>query len=189
MPFNHFDIIAGLYNRMAKYNLPEHLLESFALTPDCKLLDVGGGTGRVADVLQRRVKVVIVADISRGMLRYAADKRLPVANSPAEYLPFASSSFDRIIMVDALHHVHDQRQTISELWRVLSPGGRIIIIEPDINKFAVKLMAFGEKILLMDSHFLTGDNITALFIDNDKRSKIFDYESDVWVYTEKEKKT
>ena len=47
-------------------------------------------------------------------------------------------------MVDALHHVADQEATIRELWRLLKPGGRIIIEEPDIRRFEVKLLALIE---------------------------------------------
>ena len=58
-------------------------------------------------------------------------------------------------MVDALHHVIHQGQTAREMYRVLKPGGRIVIEEPDIRKFGVKLIAVAEKLLLMRSHFLS----------------------------------
>jgi ubiquinone/menaquinone biosynthesis C-methylase UbiE len=91
------------------------------------------------------VREVFVADLSRGMLRRAAGKGLATVCTPAESLPFPSGSFDRIIMMDALHHVIDQRQTAGELWRVLAPGGRIVIVEPDIRKFIVKLLAIAKR--------------------------------------------
>jgi demethylmenaquinone methyltransferase/2-methoxy-6-polyprenyl-1,4-benzoquinol methylase len=185
MPFDHFGLIAGLYNRTAQFSLPAPLLDLLALPSDGLLLDAGGGTGRVAEALRRMVQETVVADVSRGMLRYAANKGLATACAPAEYLPFASGTFDRIIMVDALHHVFDQRQTVTELWRVLVPGGRILIIEPDIHKFAVKLIAVGEKMLCMQSHFLPADKITALFSNQNKRVQVISTESNVWVCAEK----
>jgi len=42
-------------------------------------------------------------------------------------------SFDRVLMVDALHHVVNQAETICELYRVLKPGGRLVIEEPDLR--------------------------------------------------------
>ena len=66
-------------------------------------------------------------------------------------------------MVDALHHVCDQTITADELWRVLKPGGRLVIEEPDVRTRAVKLMALAEKIALMRSHFLSPPEIAALF--------------------------
>ena len=46
---------------------------------------------------------------------------------------------------------------------VLKPGGSIVIEEPDIRKFTVKLIALAEKITLMRSHFLSPDKIAGLF--------------------------
>ena len=185
MPFNHFDLIAGLYNRTAQFCPSESLLEMLALPLNALLLDVGGGTGRIAEVFRRMVREVVVADTSRGMLRHAANKGLTTTCTPAERLPFASFVFDRIIMVDTLHHVFDQQQTILEIWRVLAPGGRIVIIEPDIGKFPVKLIATGEKILLMRSHFLSVEGITALFVNLDIDLKVSFNEFNVWVCAEK----
>ena len=163
MPFDHFNCIAGFYDRVGQFQLSDYLAELLALSPKSLLLDAGGGTGRVAAALRSKVRDVFVADLARGMLRRAVDKGLAVVCTPAELLPFPSESFERIIMVDALHHVIDQRQTARELFRVLAPGGRIAIVEPDIRKAIVKVIAIGEKILLMRSHFLTGEQITVLF--------------------------
>jgi demethylmenaquinone methyltransferase/2-methoxy-6-polyprenyl-1,4-benzoquinol methylase len=82
-----------------------------------------------------------------------------------EGFPFPNGSFARILMVDALHHVCDQPQTAHELWRVLKPGGYLLIEEPDLRTFTVKLVAIAEKIAFMRSHFLTPEAIAALFDD------------------------
>ena len=185
MPFDHFDFIAHLYNRVGPFSAPGLLHDILDLSSDSMLLDAGGGTGRVAEALQCRVRDVVVADLSRGMLCHAADKGLSTACSKAEQLPFAPSSFEHIIMVDALHHVFDQRQTISELWRVLKPGGRIVIIEPNIHKFVVKLIAFGEKILLMRSHFLPPEEIVALFTSLNSHVQLISRDNDAWICVEK----
>jgi len=144
-----------------------------SLSPNCLLLDAGGGTGRVAAALRSQVGNVIVADLSRGMLRHASAKGLATVCAPAELLPFPSGSFDRIILVDALHHVIDQGRTARELFRLLTPSGRLVIVEPDIRKPIVKVIAIGEKVLLMRSHFLTGDKIAALFVGMDAKIGLF----------------
>jgi len=170
MPFDHFGIIARFYNRAGKFQVSERLFGLLCLSPDSLLLDAGGGTGRVAAALISMVKQVFVADISRGMLCRAAGKGLASVCAPAEWLPFPSGSLERVIMVDALHHVLDQSRTARELLRVLTHGGRIVIVEPDIRKFTVKAIAIGEKALLMRSHFLTGEKIAALFTDPEART-------------------
>jgi demethylmenaquinone methyltransferase/2-methoxy-6-polyprenyl-1,4-benzoquinol methylase len=66
-------------------------------------------------------------------------------------------------MVDALHHVINQVNTANELWRLLKPGGWIVIEEPNIDTFSVKLIALAEKMALMRSHFLSPKQIATLF--------------------------
>jgi 2-polyprenyl-3-methyl-5-hydroxy-6-metoxy-1,4-benzoquinol methylase len=56
-------------------------------------------------------------------------------------------------MVDVFHHVADQQGTLDEVWRTLQPGGKLVIEEPNIHNWVVKLIALGEKLLLMRSHF------------------------------------
>jgi ubiquinone/menaquinone biosynthesis C-methylase UbiE len=185
MPFDHFDMIAGLYDRAAAFESPVSLPDLLSLPSDGLLLDIGGGTGRAADALRSAVGWAVVVDLSRGMLHYAVEKDLPAACALAENLPFASEMFDRIIMVDALHHVFDQHKTVLELWRILAPGGRIVIIEPDIHKFSAKLIAIAEKILLMRSHFLSGEEIVSLFAKRDAKVRVLSDKFNILVGAEK----
>jgi ubiquinone/menaquinone biosynthesis C-methylase UbiE len=163
MPFDHFNLIAWFYDRAGEFIIYEPLLGLLALSPEDLFLDVGGGTGRVAAAIRGMVQKVFVVDVAWGMLRRATGKGLAVVCSPAESLPFPSESINRILIMDALHHVLDQRMVARELWRVLTPGGRILVVEPDIHKLSVKLLAIGEKLLLMRSHFLTKEEISSLF--------------------------
>jgi demethylmenaquinone methyltransferase/2-methoxy-6-polyprenyl-1,4-benzoquinol methylase len=88
-------------------------------------------------------------------------------------------------MVDALHHVYHQGQTACEMYRVLKPGGRIVIEEPDIRKFGVKLIAVAEKLLLMRSHFLAPQKIVDLFSFDSAKANIHATEGNAWVVIEK----
>jgi demethylmenaquinone methyltransferase/2-methoxy-6-polyprenyl-1,4-benzoquinol methylase len=137
--------------------------ELAALPVRGNLLDLGGGTGRVSAALRKEVDAVIVADVSMGMLKQTPRAALEAVCSFSEALPFPDNFFERIIMVDALHHVVDQPATAREMLRVLKPGGRIVIEEPNIALFAVKLIALAEKLLLMRSHFLSAKQIASLF--------------------------
>ncbi len=162
MPFDHFDILAPHYDRVIRFERVVKMLDVLALPAPGRLLDAGGGTGRVAEHLRPHVDEIVVADISRGMLAQARAKSLAAACAESERLPFADGAFERVLMVDALHHVIHQAQTVAELFRVLRPGGRLVIEEPDLRTFAVKLIAVAEKLALMRSHFLTPPQIAAL---------------------------
>ncbi|MCL4528401.1 MAG: class I SAM-dependent methyltransferase [Chloroflexi bacterium] len=180
MPFDHFDFIAPIYNRVGAYSALDTMLQIGAFPTGGRLLDVGGGTGRVANALRDQAAQIVIADVSLGMLHFAASKPgLQTAAAYSEHLPFADNSFERIVMVDALHHVVHQADTARELFRLLKPGGRIIIEEPDIRTFGVKLIALAEKILLMRSHFLAPAQIAALFPFANPRIKT--KESSAWV--------
>jgi demethylmenaquinone methyltransferase/2-methoxy-6-polyprenyl-1,4-benzoquinol methylase len=181
MIIDHFGIISGLYNRMPAFSPPARLLDLLDLKPQMMLLDAGGGTGRVAESLRRYVQKIVVDDISHPMLRYVVEKGLAATRAPVEHLPFASDTFDRIIMVDALHHVYNSRTTIQELWRVLSPAGVLLIIEPDIRKLVVKLIAAAEKILLMRSHFLSRKEISELVSERTLDIQVIEEGNDVWI--------
>ncbi|MGD0877947.1 MAG: hypothetical protein ABSA01_07360 [Anaerolineales bacterium] len=62
MPFNHFNLIAGFYDRARPFRISKLLFELLSLSPDYRLLDAGGGTGRISMVLCSMVKGVFVAD-------------------------------------------------------------------------------------------------------------------------------
>lgn len=46
-------------------------------------------------------------------------------------LPFASGAFDSVLVRDLLHHVYDRERALGEAWRVLAPGGELVLIEPN----------------------------------------------------------
>lgn len=180
MPFDHFSCIAPIYARVG-YTSLERMIELAALPVRGRLLDVGGGTGRVSSALRAHVDEVIVADVSMGMLRQTPRSTLEPVCSLSESLPFPSDSFERVLMVDALHHVIDQPAAAREMFRVLKPGGRIVIEEPDIRSFGVKLIALAEKLLLMRSHFLPPAQVVSLFPSAD----VFTEDSSAWVVVSK----
>ena len=180
MPFDHFDFIASIYSRVEYASFES--MQSFADLPTGGwVLDAGGGTGRVASLVRDQAGGVVIADPSLGMLRQADGGRLSLACSNSEALPFPDETFERVIMVDALHHVAHQGATARELYRVLKRGGRIVIEEPDIRSWGVKLVAVAEKLLLMRSHFLAPEAIEGLFSFDNARTKIHVQESDAWI--------
>ena len=160
--FDHFAAIAPIYARVT-YSKTSIMREIAKLPVKGSLLDIGGGTGRVSSAIRDFVDEVVIADVSFGMLKQAPLTQLRPVCGGSESLPFADNSFERVIMVDALHHVIDHADSAREMFRVLKPGGLLIIEEPDIRTFGVKLIALAEKVLLMRSHFLAPDQIMKLF--------------------------
>lgn len=184
--FDHFNLVAPYYERVIQIKATDALADLLGLPSEGRLLDAGGGTGRIAQTLVGRAGQIVLADASAGMLRQAAAKPglIPIC-SFAEALPFPDESFERVLMVDTLHHVADQRQSAAELWRVLRPGGRAVIEEPDVRRWRVKLLALAEKAALMRSHFLAPQRIAALFDHPDAHVHVVVQDLLAWVVVDK----
>jgi demethylmenaquinone methyltransferase/2-methoxy-6-polyprenyl-1,4-benzoquinol methylase len=151
---DHFGYLAPVYDRVIGPPDPARLQDLLRLPVAGRLLDAGGGTGRVSSQLRPLVDELFISDLSGKLLLQAQEKGLCCpAVAHVEELPFPDDSFERLLVVDALHHFCDQREAIAELVRVLKPGGRLLIEEPDLNRYGVKLIAIAEKLALMRSRF------------------------------------
>lgn len=160
---DHFDLLAPIYDFVIPPPDPERLRELLRLPVRGRMLEAGGGTGRVSSALTSLVDVLVINDLSAPMLKEAQEKgNLHPVQSYVEQLPFPDAAFSRVFAVDAFHHFNDHRTAIGELLRVLSPEGRLVIEEPDIRRFPVKAIALLERLALMNSHFLSGERIRAL---------------------------
>ncbi len=158
--FDHFDLLASCYDKFIGKQSHDRLKQLLRLPTTGWLLDAAGGTGRVSEQLRHTVDGVIVCDLSHRMLRQTRKKALLIpVRSRIERLPFRNETFSRIVMVDAFHHLADQRLAIAELIRVLKPNGRLVIEEPNIHHFAVKMVAVAERLFLMRSHFFSPQQI------------------------------
>jgi len=182
-----FDLIAPIYDRLIRASEPEKVIELLALPAEGTLLDAGGGTGRFASHMLPLVNHVVLSDLSFSMLREAKAKPISlVVQASSRRLPFREGVFDRILVVDAMHHFDDQPGVIKDLMRVLKPNGRLLIEEPDIRKFRAKLIWLMEKFLIMKSKFYTPEKLKSLVEANGGLARIEDdgYFT-AWVIAEK----
>jgi ArsR family transcriptional regulator len=100
------------------------------------LLDVGTGTGRMAELFAPRAERITAIDKSPEMLRIA---RARLQNLPADQielvqgdflaLPFDSESFDTVLFHQVLHYAQEPDAVLSEAARVTRGGGRIAIVD------------------------------------------------------------
>ncbi|MEG7661101.1 bifunctional demethylmenaquinone methyltransferase/2-methoxy-6-polyprenyl-1,4-benzoquinol methylase UbiE [Hafnia paralvei] len=137
----------------AKYDLMNDLM-SFGIhrvwkrfTIDCsgvrrgqKVLDLAGGTGDLAAKFSRIVGEqgeVVLADINDSMLKIGREKlrnlgvigNINYVQANAEALPFPDNHFDCITIAFGLRNVTDKDKALRSMYRVLKPGGRLLVLE------------------------------------------------------------
>ncbi|MEI6214210.1 MAG: bifunctional demethylmenaquinone methyltransferase/2-methoxy-6-polyprenyl-1,4-benzoquinol methylase UbiE [Desulfuromonadales bacterium] len=105
-----------------------------------RILDVATGTGDVALEIARTTPATVRitgADFCSEMIELGRIKveetpfadRIDFKVAPCEDLPFASDTFDSITIAFGIRNVVDRKLGLAEMWRVLRPGGRLIILE------------------------------------------------------------
>lgn len=139
------------------------------------VLDLGGGTGRIAKFLVGKVQSIAVVDTSEKMIvECKKHSGISCAVGSGESLPIANNSVDKIILIDAFHHMKNQGQVITEMKRVLKTGGKIIIEEFNPSTLGGKLITIFERILKLGSVFHRSDSLANLFSIGGFSTQLFD---------------
>lgn len=99
------------------------------------LLDVGGATGNLGYVLRDLFEYRAVIDISRECKGPAIAKGndFVAANVDLDGIPFVDQRFDLVVALDFIEHIINPRKFADECWRVLKPGGKVLINTPNIQ--------------------------------------------------------
>ena len=103
-----------------------------------RVLDVAGGSADLTRLFLKKVGgsgQVVLTDINNAMLRVGRDRVLdegiatPVAQCDAEHLPFPDNYFDCVSIAFGLRNVTHKDAALREMYRVIRPGGRVIVLE------------------------------------------------------------
>ncbi len=145
--------VRAMFDRIARrYDLLNHLLSAgvdvvwrrraldvLGLRPPARVLDLCTGTADLLiGALQRDPGLRGVGvDLSREMLARGADKlgarglaaRGALVAAAAEQLPFRGEAFDAALVAFGIRNVSDTKAALRELWRVLRPGARLVVLE------------------------------------------------------------
>lgn len=178
---SHFDLLAPIYDRVMGAPRLGPLEDLMHLPTAGRILEAGGGTGRRAFLLRGRARMIVVTDVSFAMLHRAPRRMgLELVQCRAERLPFPVDCFGVVFMADALHHFRNQLDALEEALRILCPGGRLLIEEPDIGKAQGKAIVLFESLLRMHSRFLSAEEVTdwvkgrglPFFVTRDERAAV-----------------
>lgn len=153
--------VADVFHSVAaKYDLMNDLMSMGIhriwkrFTIDCsgvrqgqKVLDLAGGTGDLAAKFSRIVGEqgdIVLADINDSMLKVGREKlrnkgiigNICYVQANAEALPFPDNYFDCITIAFGLRNVTDKDKALRSMYRVLKPGGRLLVLEFSKPQFA-----------------------------------------------------
>ena len=133
-----------------------------------RVLDIAGGTGDLARAFAKKVGdngMVVHTDINEAMLRQGRNRLLdeglilPTGLCDAEKLPFKTASFDLVSVAFGLRNMTHKDLALAEMWRVLKPGGRLLVLE--FSKVAAPLQKpydwYSFKILPRLGQMIAGD--------------------------------
>lgn len=130
------DLMSGGVHRLWK----RFTIELSAVRPGHKVLDIAGGTGDLAYKFSKLVGPegqVILSDINSSMLNVGRDRlinrgvssNVQYAQLDAQYLPFDDNTFDCITIAFGLRNVTDKDLALQSMFRILKPGGRLLVLE------------------------------------------------------------
>lgn len=165
IPFNH---LGWLFSRFGNAVYPRTVIEELygairLVQSRGSVLDLGAGTGiATAHAYRYRSDLrYIAADPAEGMLRYVPDP-IETVCAGAEALPFASASFDALLLCEALHHFDDPDAAFAEIARVLKADGVLFIYEFDPSTLPGRLLSRSEKLLGEPGHFYPPDTLVRM---------------------------
>jgi demethylmenaquinone methyltransferase/2-methoxy-6-polyprenyl-1,4-benzoquinol methylase len=96
-----------------------------------RVLDLAAGTGTSSAALARTGARVVAVDFSPGMIEEGRKrhKKIEFVEADVQRLPFGDNEFDGVAISFGLRNVEDPKAALSEMYRVLKPGGRVVICE------------------------------------------------------------
>lgn len=136
----HYDLINLIFSLGSGAWYRRSCLRKAGIAPGMTVVDVAVGTGLLAREAKRLMRgrgTLIGIDLSESMLAVARKTLgIPLVQGTAEALPLAGGSADVLTMGYALRHVASLDETLAEAWRVLRPGGRLVLLEisPPTNR-------------------------------------------------------
>jgi ArsR family transcriptional regulator len=136
-----FSRLAPDWDRIRSLHAPETVVEAAVLdalgsAPIRDLVDLGTGTGRMLQLIAPRVQRAVGLDASHAMLSVAranlekaALTRIELRQGDIYAPPFPRNTFDLVIIHQVLHYLDDPARAIREAARLVSPGGRILVVD------------------------------------------------------------
>ncbi|MBY8999760.1 MAG: methyltransferase domain-containing protein [Candidatus Heimdallarchaeota archaeon] len=152
-----FSRIASKYDHIIKGFDLETIIHDFPIYENDLMLDLGGGTGRVAIPFLKYVNECLILDRSFEMLKQAQAKSrdLLLVQGTSDFMPFRENTIMQIFVNDVLHHIHRQTETLRESYHILKNQGTMTIRDYDRKYLGNIFLLIFEKLLRFGSKFFS----------------------------------
>jgi len=128
----HYDFMNRLMSGGADLRWRKEAIQMAELKPGHRVLDIGAGTGDLSRAARAKAleAEIIASDFTYTMLTQKNDwNRINRCNADALHMPFRDSAFDVILSGFLLRNVGDVDKALQEQFRMLKPGGRVVVLD------------------------------------------------------------
>ena len=136
-PQGEYAIAVGEKMNQVNLHINQYSIEALHLATDDNVLEIGMGNGFfVKDIVSNDSSIKYTGcDFSQVMVEEAIKQNETFVKSEqarfylagAEKLPFDNETFNKVFSVNTIYFWNDQQLALSEIWRILKPGGKIVI--------------------------------------------------------------
>lgn len=126
-----YDLMNGLFTLGNDRLWRLQMTRAVAPQPGERILDVAAGTGTSSAPMAKAGALVTALDFSQGMIDEGRRRypEIEFVNGDAQDLPFDDDTFDAVTISFGFRNVQDPKAALSEFYRVLRPGGRLLVCE------------------------------------------------------------
>jgi len=133
-----------------------------------RLLEIGCACGFLLVAARERGFAVQGVEMSAWASAHARDQYgLDVATGRLETLAPAAATYDVVVLADVVEHLTDPRRTLQHIHRVLTPGGRLVLLTPDIGSLVARLAGSRWWGLLDDHYFYFSRETMRRFLEGE----------------------
>lgn len=125
------DFYETTLGRIARHHIARQINQMWPNAGDQRIIGVGFASPYLKSFHEKSATTACLMPASQGVIPWPSRQQNRSVLVEETALPLACQSVDRVLCIHGLEHAHDVRNTLRELWRVLTPNGRLLIVTPN----------------------------------------------------------